>query len=697
MTDKPSIELDLAVGGNPAAANSSVTLDVSLSAVLPLPAVRVEVDEVRGGLILELVRGADGLLLTPRLSGPDGPSGADISLELPGVTGGGRLLLDNGEWRGAVTVVIGSMKVAGYGLLAPNSLLIVLSGRFPEPGIQVGFGFAISGVAGIFGVNRRTDTQALTAAVQDGSLGNLLFPNDPEHDMPVILNNLPRMFPERRGQALFGPMLEINWAGGLLKAQVAMILEAPAPVRLSFIGRLVVDLPAAGVALVHIQATFAAIVDLSVPEFRLIASLTGSYIVGITLTGDLLLLIRGGPDATFVLSVGGFHPAVHPPAGVPALQRVGMALGLGIAELRFETYFAVTTCSVQFGAKAELTASVAGCGVHGWFGFDALFEWDPFHFRVDVTAGVEIEVFGATLLGIRLSGTLEGPAPWHIRAHGEVDILFISISITIDETFGDDDPAQIAYVPDVATGLVGALRDSSAWTLQPPSADTDGVVLSPTAAADVAAGRLFHPAGRLQVRQRLLPFELEIDRFGGYGVPKQCWQLVGVRLREGVEPVPFAETVDEQFALGMFRTMTHEEQLSSTSFSMQQCGGVISPKGVTVGDTRTTDLDWDTIVVGPELTATSLDAAHLAALRDVDLAPYIPTRGRAIDIKWAVGDQVKVLAETPAVVVSDVPVVGLVPTPVAAPFATSARAIDSARQLTLQGTKAAVVEQWELT
>ena len=265
---------------------------------------------------------------------------------------------------------------------------------------------------------------------------------------------------------------------------------------MSLIGRLVVDLPAPDIALVHIQATFAAIADFGIPELRIVASLTGSYIVGLTLTGDLFILIRGGSDSAFVLSAGGFHPDVRPPAGVPPLQRIGAAMGFGFGEIRYESYFAVTTTSVQFGAKAELHAEVADCGIHGWFSFDALIEWLPrFHFSVGITAGVEVEVFGETLLGIRLQGSLEGPSPWHVKARGEVEVLFVSVSISIDESFGDS-PAPLTFVPDIAAELVKAVSDPGSWTLHPPSTDTDGVVLSAAAAASVAKGHPAAPGGQ---------------------------------------------------------------------------------------------------------------------------------------------------------------------------------------------------------
>ena len=234
-----------------------------------------------------------------------------------------------------------------------------------------------------------------------------------------------------------------------------------------------------------------------------------------------------------MLSAGGFHPAVQPPEGVPALQRIGMTMSIPIVELRYESYVAITTTSVQFGAKVELTAEIAGCGVHGWLGFDALFEWVPrFRFSVGITAGVEVEVFGETVAGVRLEGLLEGPSPWHIRAHGEAEVLFVKVPITIDETFGDE-PAADDRPPDVGKELHDELVRPSSWAMRPPAADHDGVLLSARAGGDVAAGRVLHPDGSLTVRQKLLPFGVGIERFGGHAVPPQRWVISGVRLRDG--------------------------------------------------------------------------------------------------------------------------------------------------------------------
>ncbi len=439
-------------GGTPAL-DVGVRADVEIA--LPAAPVRLRAAGLGANVGFPLTSGEGSKTRHPDLAA------LGVTLELPVVAGTGELRRTaDDEWVGALALVMPPLAVSAYGILAlpradrPLSFLVVLSARFPPPGIQVGFGFAVSGIGGIFGLARRADVDALTGAVLDGSLGGLLFPTDPEREAPRLVAVLPQLFPSAPGRVLFGPMLELSWGGGLVRLHAAVVVDLPDPPRFILLGRLVIDLPHPALPLVHIEVRFLAAFDPGIPELRIVASLTGSYVIGLTLTGDLFVLVRGGPKATFVLSAGGFHPAVRAPEGVPPLRRVGMSLSIPFVELRYEAYLAITTTSVQFGARVELTASVAGCGVHGWLGLDALFEWVPhFHFSVAFTAGIEVEVFGETLMAVRLDGMLEGPAPWHIRAHGEVEVLFVSVSLALDETFvdvGDVDLARCRHRGDAS-------------------------------------------------------------------------------------------------------------------------------------------------------------------------------------------------------------------------------------------------------
>ena len=125
-------------------------------------------------------------------------------------------------------------------------------------------------------------------------------------------------------------------------------------------------------------------------------------------------------NPNFVLSVGGFHPQfTPPPLPFPSPNRLALSLiNESYARVRVETYFAVTTNTVQFGARAEAFFGFDALSVEGYFGFDALLRFSPFYFIVEISTGFSVKVFGIGVWGVHLRGSLEGPTPWHITRLG---------------------------------------------------------------------------------------------------------------------------------------------------------------------------------------------------------------------------------------------------------------------------------------
>ena len=80
------------------------------------------------------------------------------------------------------------------------------------------------------------------------------------------------------------------------------------------------------------------------------------------------------------------------------------------ARIRVEGYFAVTSNTVQFGARAELFFGFDDFSVEGHLGFDALFQFSPFYFIVDdLGVAVAQGVRRRPVQRPRLRLTLEGP------------------------------------------------------------------------------------------------------------------------------------------------------------------------------------------------------------------------------------------------------------------------------------------------
>src|SRR5205823_3391800 len=105
-----------------------------------------------------------------------------------------------------------------------------------------------------------------------------------------------------------------------------------------------------------------------------------SYIVFASLEGDMAVRLKWGNDTGFLLTVGGFHPAFRPPPlGLPALERLSVSLlDYDWAQIKAESYFAVTSNTVQFGSNIHVFFGVDGCNISGQLGFDALFQFSPF-------------------------------------------------------------------------------------------------------------------------------------------------------------------------------------------------------------------------------------------------------------------------------------------------------------------------------
>jgi hypothetical protein len=474
-----------------------------------------------------------------------------------------------------------------------------------------------------------------------------------------------------------------------------VIAELPDPVRLSVLGVLRVAVPDPAVPLIELKATFAGQYDSAEPSAFLMAALTGSHMAGVPLDGDVLVLSRGGPDSAFVLSAGGFHPAFPIPRGVPALHRLAMNLSpVPWIQLRCQAYFAVTSNTVQFGAQLFLVAEIADCGLRGQFGLDVLIHLEPsLAFTANMRGSLAVEVFGESLLGIAFDFTLEGPTPWHAVGRGSIDLFLFSASFDFDERWGNPPPPLPGPPADLRKELQDAFARPEAWSSLPPSgAERSPVLLSPSANRLIGAGQRVHPHGSLAAQQRVLPFGLDIQRFGRSTIdPPQRWGIGSATLG-GVDAN--AGPVVDRFAPGQFLKLSDDEQLGSSAYEPY-------PSGIRlVGDTSgpdqgafvTASLDWETRVVqdpAPDTRPASLlRAIRIAALVD---AEQVAAAATIQDAHWwpSAATAVTVAAEIPVAAVSSWSMTPVVPD---GPVTTGA---ELRRRLSgLAGVRA--VEAWEV-
>ena len=453
------------------------------------------------------------------------PTGVGLSLEAGGFKGGGFLIVDTdkGEYAGGLELdFIGLVTVKALALLTTKfpdghrgfSLLIIISAEFPP--IQLGFGFTLVGVGGLIGLSRTVDSDALREGVHQGAIDSVLFPVNIVANAARIVNDLRRLFPPAEDHFLVGPMVKFGWGTPtIISLEFGLILDLPRPA-FFIIGRLRLGLPFQDAPLIDIRVAFAGGIDFEAGQLWFDGTLLGSRLLTFTLTGDMAIRLYWKENANFVLTVGGFHPAyTPPPMQLGGLQRLGITIFDGNPRLRAETYVAITSNTVQFGAKAELYFGVDIFNVYGFIALDVLIQFDPFRFIATLTAMLAVRSGSSTLMAIRIDALLEGPAPWHAKGTGHFEIsliIDIEIDVGFEVTIGDaahDTLPAVAVLPQAGGG--GRDRPSN-WRAVLPVGTNLHVSLR---AYEPPPGAIvLHPFGSLEIVEKLVPLNLPVQKLG---------------------------------------------------------------------------------------------------------------------------------------------------------------------------------------
>lgn len=514
------------------------------------------------------------------------PKGVGLSLDVGVVKGGGYLFIDpdRGEYAGALELALfGVVTVKAIGIISTRmpdgssgfSLLIAMSVEFGT-GIQLGFGFTLLAVGGIVGLNRTMNLQALADGVRTGAIESVMFPRDIIANAPKIISDLRTFFPPRIGKFLIGPMLKLGWGTPTLASiSLGIIIEIPG--NLAIVGVVKVAIPADDVALIVLQVSFIGAIEPDKKRVWFFASLFESRIVFLTIEGEMGLLVAFGDDANFVLSVGGFHPRfAPPPLPFPSPRRVAIDLiNTPVARVRIEGYFAVTTNTVQFGARIEVFFGLSALNVQGHLAIDALFQFSPFYFVVEISASFSVKAFGVGVFSVGIRGTLQGPAPWNIKGHGSISLLFFDIGVDFEKTWGDSRNTEMPPVA-VLPILEGELKKVENWRAILPAGTNLLVSLRPMPAAEAAL--ILHPVGVLRISQRALPLDLKLDKVGAQK-PSDVNKLSVAVTGGGLER---KDDAFEPFAPAQFQNFTDAEKLSKPAFAPEHSGVDLSAAGTDV-------------------------------------------------------------------------------------------------------------------
>ncbi len=513
------------------------------------------------------------------------PTGIGITIDGGGFKGGGFLKFEPEEERYTGFLELefeGKIALKAIGLLEtrlPNSqdgytLLILITAEFTP--VQLGFGFTLNGVGGLLGLNRMVDIERLRTGIRDNTLGSILFPQNIVENAERIISDLRQVFPPQEGRFVFGPMAKIGWGSPtILTLDLGLLIEVPNPVRFAILGVLKGILPKEDAPVLRLQVNFLGEINLQKKQLLFDASLYDSKLLAFALTGDMAVRLYWGEDPNFLLTVGGFHPAYQPPPmNLPDIRRITLALMEGDnPRIRLETYFAVTSNTVQFGAKAELYASAWKFNVSGFIAFDVLFQFSPFRFVAEVSAMLALSVGSSPFASIKLAFALEGPTPWSVKGTASFKICwFFTLNIRFNKTWGE---GQNLSLPDVAVMplLLAALNDNNNWTAELPR--RRNLLVSTREVLPMAGSELkviVQPFGILSVSQKVVPLNLSIQKFGNLRpADGNLFRITDVRIGEHTI-VQSPEVLKEHFAPAQFFEKSDAEKLSDKSFERYDSG-----------------------------------------------------------------------------------------------------------------------------
>ena len=543
------------------------------------------------------------------------PSGVGLAVNASGITGGGFLAFNKPDYSGALQLRFEKLGLAAIGLITTGgpqgfSMLINLGVEFTPP-VQLSFGFRLSAVSGLIAINRTMSTEALQASVADGSIESVMFSRDPVGNAPTLISQLKTLLPPEDGRYVVGPMLRLTWgAKNLVRADLGIFLEFPSPFKVLLLGQFEGTFPTKDQSLINVKVGILGLIDFGKKVLSIDARMYDSRILAWELSGDMAVRLSWGKDPYFIISMGGFHPrytipTVDPPFLSP-MKRLRLELSKGTKlNLSCEAYLALSTNSLQFGARADLYVKAGPAKVEGYIGFDTLIIFSPFSFEVDIQAGVRVKVKGRNVAGVSLAFVLSGPVAWRARGKAKIKILFFKFKVRFNISWGRSNQTRNPG-KDPLFDLLQVLNERESWGTVMPGGRPAIEALKPLTTIPAAAQNggashppdlplVVHPHGMLEIRQSLLPLGLRLKFYENAPVSgHDAFDITKVEIggqtylphehhsHDETETFLTLSPTQEYFARCQYFACSKKEKLSAPSFEKLDSGVVLHSQAVQI-------------------------------------------------------------------------------------------------------------------
>jgi Family of unknown function (DUF6603) len=555
------------------------------------------------------------------------PSGIGLVIDAGPITGGGFLGLDEaaGEYAGVLVLSFRGLTIKALGLLntkAPEptgwSLLLLLYAEFRETPWQLGLGFNITAVGGIFGLQHIASVEQLRASLGTIAFDDVLFPADPVKDAPRILGRLRTLFPIQAGALTVGPVVEVNWATPpIVVARLAILAQFTGVfgggnfgfTRLTVLGTVRATAPSATIdapRLADLTADVLGDYDVESGLLAIDARLRDSKLGGVEFSGSLIVRIGMGRTPAFAIAAGGFHPGFVdlPPAMPGRIDRLGLIWKLGDSiVLTLQAYAAVTASSWQLGALFTLRADIGPVNIDGALGFDAI-AYDDGRFSVTIGGHVKIRWRGHALMAVSITVTLDRNAVqvWHAAGTAKFSVLWWDKEVDFEHTWGTERSLPPATPVDAPSLVRAGLAEPGNWASQLPTGGESLVALTDPqrAPGSVPVRVLAHPLGTLSVTQRVAPVGLRLDYVDGAPVASGTIVEIGPVRVGPVAAVAATRPTTQLFARARFQELSESERLTQKTFEAFPAGVAITPEGQANPVGAVTDFDFERIFLAPD-------------------------------------------------------------------------------------------------
>ncbi|MCP4403232.1 MAG: hypothetical protein GY801_38730 [bacterium] len=498
------------------------------------------------------------------------PTAIGLSVDAEGITGGGFLKIDPPNYAGMLQLSFqNEIDLTAFGLITTKlpdgkdgfSLIIQIMAEF-QP-IQIGLGFALTGVGGLIGINRQLCEEGMRAAFKSHSLNTILFPQNPIKDAVKLIESIQSIMPPKEGYHIIGPMVKMFWGGSirLVEFEVGIFIQIGGPLKIVLIGQAWSLLPNEESPRLAINVDVLGILDFGEERVAIDATLFDSRILNLTLDGQMALRADwSSGEENFALSVGGFNPRFkNIPPGFPSLRRLMVSMGDN-PHLSLTMYLAITTNTLQVGAQLEIWAKKSGFTVEGGAGFDALFTFSPFSFVTDVRIWVSVSKWGFEL-GVWLELELSGPNPFIASGYAKFKVGWFTKKVKFRKEFGDKVAEPLPVVSPLAA-LKKELEHPRSIRFQLPAWASANLVFTKDAESKI------DPLSDITIIQDAVPLNFTMDRFGG-GTPPEAEKEL--KITAGPD-IPDEQPVKSLFAPEQFKNWSIEQRLSAKPFEKYDAG-----------------------------------------------------------------------------------------------------------------------------